>query len=231
MGFFEQYRVLLRKDLTREFRSKEMLSSMGIYALLVLVIYGAALSQTSKGLDILQMSGGLIWALIVFTSMLGLNRSFAFEKEQGCLEGILLAPIDRSTIFLSKATSNCLFLLVVELITVPLFAFFFLGGVTLAPSWPLIVFPLLLGSIGIAGVGTLLSTITLETKGKDVLLAVLFVPLLFPLVYACVAATTGCMVGSEGFMTTYLRSLLLAGGYDIIMLSLSWALYDFVISA
>ena len=74
---FQQYKTLLRKDLEQEFRTKEMLTSMGIYALLVLIVYGAALGQTAKPLDVLQVAGGLLWALIVFTSLLGLNRSFA----------------------------------------------------------------------------------------------------------------------------------------------------------
>ena len=103
---FQQYKTLLRKDLEQEFRTKEMLTSMGIYALLVLVVFGAALGQTTQALDLLQVSGGLLWTLIVFTSLLGLNRSFNHEKEQGCLEGILLVPLDRSVIFLAKATSN-----------------------------------------------------------------------------------------------------------------------------
>ena len=122
---FQQYKTLLRKDLEQEFRTKEMLTSMGIYALLVIIVYGAALAQTSQTTDVLQMSGGLLWALIVFTSLLGLNRSFAHEKEQGCMEGILLVPMDRSVVFLAKSTSNLLFLLVVEVIAVPLFYFFF----------------------------------------------------------------------------------------------------------
>lgn len=228
---FRQYKTLLRKDLEQEFRTKEMLTSMGIYALLVLVVYGAALAQTSSVVDILQMSGGLLWALVVFTSLLGLNRSFALEKEQGCLEGILLVPLDRSVIFLAKATSNLLFLLIVEVITVPLFYFFFLTGTQPAPSFLLLVVPLLVGTIGVAGIGTLLSTITINTRGKDVMLAVLFIPLIFPLLYACVAATTVVIVGSEGYMDVFVSSLALAGGYDIIMILLSWVLYDFVISA
>ncbi|MEG2726274.1 MAG: heme exporter protein CcmB, partial [Eggerthellaceae bacterium] len=227
---FQQYKNLLGKDLQQEFRTKEMLTSMGIYALLVLVVYGAALAQTSSTLDILQMSGGLLWALIVFTSLLGLNRSFAHEKEQGCLEGILLVPLDRSVIFLAKATSNLLFLLVVEVIAVPLFYFFFLTTITPAPSFWMLVFPLLVGTIGVAGIGTLLSTITINTRGKDVMLAVLFIPLIFPLLYACVSATTVVMLGSEGYMDTFIQSLTLAGGYDVIMILLSWVLYDFVIS-
>lgn len=228
---FAQYKTLLMKDLKQEFRTKEMLTSMGIYALLVLIVYGAALAQTAQVFDILQMSGGLLWALIVFTSLLGLNRSFTQEKEQGCLEGILLVPLDRSVIFLAKATSNLLFLLVVEVITVPLFYFFFLTSTTPEASFWLIVVPLVVGTIGVAGIGTLLSTITINTRGKDVMLAVLFIPLIFPLLYACVSATTAVIVGGETYLDTFFQSLMLAGGYDVIMLLLSWVLYDFVISA
>ena len=223
---FTQYKTLLVKDLRQEFRTKEMLTSMGIYALLVLIVYGAALAQTAQVFDILQMSGGLLWALIVFTSLLGLNRSFTAEKEQGCLEGILLVPLDRSVVFLAKATSNLLFLLVVEIITIPLFYFFFLTSTTPSDSFWLIV----VGTIGVAGIGTLLSTITINTRGKDVMLAVLFIPLIFPLLYACVSATTAAIVGGDLFMETFTMSLALAAGYDVIMVLLSWVLYDFVIS-
>ena len=220
---FQQYKTLLRKDLEQEFRTKEMLTSMGIYALLVIIVYGAALAQTSQTTDVLQMSGGLLWALIVFTSLLGLNRSFAHEKEQGCMEGILLVPMDRSVVFLAKSTSNLLFLLVVEVIAVPLFYFFFLTTTTPSESFWLLVVPL--------GIGTLLSTITINTRGKDVMLAVLFIPLIFPLLYACVSATTAVIVGAEGYADIMLTSLALAGGYDVIMILASWVLYDFVISA
>ena len=228
---WQQYKTLLGKDLRQEFRTKDMLTSMGIYALLVLVVYGAALAQTSRELDILYMSGGLLWALIVFTSLLGLNRSFSHEKEQGCLEGILLVPLDRSVVFLAKAMSNLLFLLAVEIIAVPLFCFFFMTTVSLSESFWLIVVPLLVGTVGVAGVGTLLSAITINTRGKDVMLAVLFIPLIFPLLYACVSATTAVIVGGPDVMATFLPSLALAGGYDVIMILASWVLYDFVISA
>jgi heme exporter protein B len=228
---FAQYRILLAKDLRQEFRTREMLTSMGIYALLVLVIFGAALAQTARAFDILQMSGGLIWALIVFTSLLGLNRSFAHEREEGALEGILLAPLDHSVIFLAKASSNLLFLAVVELIALPLFYFFFLTGSELAPTFWMALCPLMVGTIGIAGVGTLLATITMNTRGKDVLLAVLFIPLIFPLLYACTSATTVAILGSAVMMETYVPSLALAIGYDLVMVLASWLLYDFVVSA
>ena len=228
---FTQYKTLLKKDLHLELRTKEMLTSMGIYAFLVLIVFGASLAQNSSSQDILHMSGGLLWVLIVFTSLLGLNRSFSHEKEHACMEGMLLAPMDRSMIFLAKATSNLVFLCIVEIITIPFFYFFFLTTTNPADTFWLIVAPLFVGTIGIAGIGTLLSTITLNTRGKDVLLAVLFIPLIFPLLYACVSATTVAIVGNEFFADVFYPSICLAGVYDVVMLLLSWVLYDFVISA
>ena len=225
------YLTLLKKDLRQEFRTREMLTSMGIYALLVIIVYGAALALTARGIDIAHMGGGLLWVLIVFTSLLGLGRSFAHEKNQGCLEGILLVPLDRSCIFLAKATANILFMFAVEVITVPLFYFFFMTGEPVSPTLPAIVAPLLVGTIGMAGIGTMLSTITINTNAKDVLLAVLFIPLIFPLLYACVTATTAAITGTEFWTDLFVMPLVLACGYDVVMLLVCWVLYDFVVSA
>lgn len=228
---FKHYAILLRKDLRQEFRTREMLTSMGIYAFLVIIVYGAALALTSRGIDIANMGGGLLWVLIVFTSLLGLGRSFAHEKEQGCMEGIMLVPLDRSVIFLAKATANILFMLVVEIVTVPLFYFFFMTGAPVAATFPAIIAPLLIGTAGMAGIGTMLSTITMNTRSKDVLLAVLFIPLTYPLLYACVTATTAAIVGAELWTDLFVIPLVLACGYDVVMLLVCWVLYDFVVSA
>lgn len=228
---FAQYWILLAKDLRQELRTKEMVVSMGVYAALVIVVFGVALSFARPGDEFLEVSGGLLWALIVFTSLLGLNRSFAAEKENGCIEGLLLAPIDRGALFLAKATSNLVFLLVVEVVAVPLFWFFFSSFADPAPTALFAVAPIILGSVGMAGVGTLLSTITVNTRGKDVLLALLFVPVVFPLLYACVSATTGAIVGGDAFAGAFATSLALAGAYDAVMILASWVLYDFVVGS
>ena len=208
-----------------------MLTSMVVYALLVLTIYGAALAQVGDKLQVVSFAGGLVWALIIFTSLLGLNRSFSHETESGCLEGILLAPVDRAVVFLAKATSNLIFLAVVELITIPLFFLFFLSGVELAATTPLIVLPLAVGPVGVAGVGTLLSTMTIDTRGRDVLLAILFIPVAFPLIYACVSATSVAFMGVEGTLGSFWTSMALAGAYDVIMIAAAWGLYEFVVDA
>ena len=228
---FSQYHTLLKKDLRQEFRTREMLTSMGIYAFLVIIVYGAALALTARGMDIAHMGGGLLWVLIVFASLLGLGRSFAHEKEQGCMEGILLVPLDRSVVFLAKATANVIFMLAVEIIAVPLFYFFFMTGEPAAPTLPARVAPLVVGTIGMAGVGTMLSTITMNTRSKDVLLAVLFIPLIYPLLFACVTATTAAITGAELWTDMFVMPLVLAAAYDVVMLLVCWVLYDFVVSA
>ncbi|MBR2835053.1 MAG: heme exporter protein CcmB [Coriobacteriales bacterium] len=230
-GGWQQYCALLGKDIRMELRTREMLVSMGVYAILVLTIYGAALSQTASSFDILSVAAGLMWALILFTSLLGLNRSFSHETENSSLEGILLTPVSRPLVFAAKATSNLIFLLAVEVIAVPLFFIFFMGQAELGSTTPLMILPIILGSIGIAGIGTFLSTLTLNTRGRDVLLAILMVPVVFPLLYACVSATSVALLGIEGQIEIFWRSLLLAGGYDVIMLAASWGLYEFVLGS
>jgi heme exporter protein B len=225
-----QYRTLLVKDLRAEFRTKDMIVSMGIYAFLVIVVFGVSLSFAKPSSDFLDISGGLLWALVVFTSLLGLNRSFQHETVNGCLEGLLLAPLDRGVIFLAKATSNFVFLVLVEIIAVPLYWLFFSSFATPADTGWFMVVPLLLGNIGIAGIGTLLSTITTATRGKDVMLALLFVPIVFPLLYACVSATSAALVGDTFFAENFTTSLALAAGFDVVMVLASWVLYDFVVS-
>ena len=121
-------------------------------------------------------------------------------------------------------------MLVTEVIAVPLYFFFMASGVTASTvGWLALV--LLVGTVGMAGIGTMLATITAHTRGRDVLLAVLFIPLIFPLLYACASATTAAIVGGAFWMDTYSLGLMLAGAYDAIMLAVCWWLYDFVIGA
>lgn len=228
---WSRFAALVRKDLLLEMHTLDLVASMGLYALLVLVVYGVAVAQAGSDLDVLRVAGGLLWAALLFTSLLGLARSFSREKEGGCLEGLLLVPMDRSIIFLAKATANLVFLLAVQVVVVPLFAFFLLGGADVAPTWPWAVPLLVLGAVGIAGVGTLVSTITANTRGKDVMLAVLVVPLMFPLLWACVSGTTAALMGGADVAAELVVPLALAAGYDAIMLLACWVLYDFAVSA
>jgi heme exporter protein B len=226
---WRQFAVLFARDIRQEMASRDMLSSMGLYSLLVLVVFGAAFAQGLANPDMLAVSGGLVWVTLTFTSLLGLNRSFAAEREDAGLEGLLLAPLDRPVVFLAKAASNLTFLLAVEAVSCPVYYFLFLSGTTPTPSLPLAALPILVGSAGIAGVGTLLATITGSARGRDVLLAILFVPVAYPLLYAVASATSAAVTGGD-IAGVFVPSLALAVAYDVIMVSVSWLLYDFVIS-
>lgn len=223
--------LLLQKDIRIELRSKEMITSMGLYALLVLVIYGATLSQTADGFDVLQVTPALLWALIVFTSLLGLGRLFTHERQDGCLQALLLAPIDRSAIFFAKMSAHLIFLLVVEALSAPLFFIMFLGSIPFSVHWLLLVLPLTVGALGMAGVGVILASMTMHARSQDVLLAILFVPLIFPLLYTQVSAVSSLLMGDGASLLLFWRSIGLGMAYNVIMCTLSWVLYDYVLRA
>jgi heme exporter protein B len=228
---WRQYKAILRKDIVMELRTFEMLTSMGLYTLLTLVIYQVALSQAGTGFDVRLVAAGLLWLAFTFTSMLGLNRSLVHEKDQGCLDALLLSPVDRPVIFFAKASGNFIFLLIVQVLTLPLFWIMFLANKSIAgPVW-MIAVPLLVGSIGIAGVGTLFATMSVNTKGRDFVLAVLFVPVMYPLLLAAVGATSAVILGNPGYMVEFWRDVAIAAGYDAIMLLAAFGLYEFVIGA
>jgi heme exporter protein B len=206
-----------------------MLTSMGLYAFLVLIVLGVAFTQVSDQRAIADLSGGLVWVIIVFASLLGLGRAFSYEKEGGAMEGLLLAPLDRGAIYLAKFASNLVFLGLVEVVVLPLFYFFFLTGTDPAPTFFASILPLFLGTVGIASAGTLLATITSHARGRDVLLAVLFIPVLFPLLYSCVAATTAALAGAVDLGGAFGIGVVGSLGYDVIMCAVSWLLYDYVV--
>lgn len=206
--------------------------SMGLYSLLTMVVYFVALSQAGSAFDPRDIAAGLLWLAFIFTSMLGLNRSLVHEKDQGCLEALLLSPVDRPVIFFAKVTGNLIFLLVVEALTIPVFAFLFLQGEAIDIS-TLVLVPLVLvaGSIGIAGVGTLLATMSVNTSGKDFILAVLFIPLAYPLLLGAVTATGAAIVGGPEALGVFWAGMAWVLGYDVIMLLASYGLYEFIVGA
>lgn len=232
---WRQFKAIIRKDVVMELRTKEMLTSMGLYTLLTMVIYQVALSQTGSAFNVRLIAAGLLWLSFTFTSLLGLNRSLVHEKDQGVLDALLLSPIDRPIIFFAKAVGNLLFLMIVELISLPVFWFLFLSGDTstvpiVTTLWQILL-ALVLGSIGIAGVGTLLATMSVNTTGKDFVLALLFIPLMYPLLLPAVSSTSAAILGGTGAVAQYWQGVAIMGGYDAIMLLAAFALYEFIIGA
>ncbi len=221
-----QFAAILRKDLIRELRTREMLVSMFLFVMLALVIFHYAFGADADA-DLTSFTGGMLWVTFIFASLLGLNRSFAQEKDEQCLDGLLLCPVDRVTIFLAKMTGNLVFLLVIQAVSVPVFTLFFVERSYLADVG-LFLLVLLLADLGICTLGTLLATISMNTRARDLLLPVVFLPLIVPVLIAATSATT--VIFAEGAELGGLAARLgFLAAFDAVFLVAAYGTYDFAI--
>jgi heme exporter protein B len=220
-----QFRAIVRKDLIRELRTRDMLVSMVLFVLLAMIIFHYAFT-VKEGTDLTYFTGGMLWVTFVFAMLLGLNRSFAQEKDEHCLDGLLLCPVDRFTIFLAKTAGNLVFLLVIQAVAVPVFALFFVERGFLGDLPPFLVV-LLLADLGICSLGTLLATISMNTRSRDLLLPILLLPLVVPLLVAATSATTLVFAEGAGF-GSLVASVLFLLGFDAVFLVVAWGTYDYV---
>lgn len=221
MPFFRQLYAILAKELQVEWRTKETLSAMLVFALLVLVIFNFAFDL--QDVDIRVFGPGVLWVAFSFSGIIGLGRSFASERDRSSLDGMLLAPVDRGAIFLGKAFANFLFILAMEIVTLPLFVILF----NVPMQWfPLVGF-ILMGTAGFAAVGTLLSAIAASTRMRDVMLPVLLFPVLIPLLVASVKLTQGAL--QELPFSDYQGWFNLLLAYDVIFLVVAFLTFEFVV--
>ncbi len=209
------------KDLAAELRSRELFSAMMVFSLLVIIIFNFALE-----LDITtrrSVTSGVLWVTFAFAGTLGLNRSLSMEKEQGCLDGLLLAPVDRSAIYFGKTLSNLAFMLIVEAIVLPVYSFLY--NVNLFNPGLLAV--ILLGSIGYVAVGTLLATMSVQTRTRDILLPILLFPVVLPVLIAAVKASGGILTGSDASSILPWLNLLIV--YDIVFIAVAFMVFEFIV--
>ena len=221
MSYLRKVWAIVHKDLVTELRSREMLSSMGAFSVLVILLFAFAfdLRVTRAG----TVAPGALWSVIAFAGMLGLGRSLSAEIDRGSFDALLLAPVDRSAIFFGKALGIIIFMLIVEAIILPLFVVFF----NLPFVQPPIILIVVLGTIGYGGVGTLLSTMSANTRLREVLLPVLLLPIAIPALLAAVKCTAGALDGRPFEDWSNWFGLLVA--FDLTMLGASFLLYDFVV--
>jgi heme exporter protein B len=220
-SFLQATLAVIRKDLTAEFRSRELISAMLVFSLLVIVIFNFALELDPSTRQ--EVTAGVLWTTFAFAGTLGLNRSMAVEKDRGCLDGLLLAPVDRSAIYFGKVISNLAFMFIVEAFVLPLYAALY--SVNLFNPGLLLV--ILLGSIGYTTVGTLLASMTVQARTRDVLLPILLFPLAIPVLLSAVRASTGFLTGAE--MTEIWPPLNLLIVYDIIFTAVAFMVFDAVV--
>lgn len=221
MSYWRKVWALVTKDLTIEWRTRESFSLVFVFSLMVVVILSFAFELRVD--NALQAAPGALWVAFAFAGILGLNRSLARERENACLEGLMLAPIDRSAIFVAKAVANLLFIGGAELMILPVFALLF--DVNMLRLDLLLV--LLLGTVGLAAAGTLLATMVMQTRARDVLLPVLLLPLSVPLLIATTKATAGLLDNASlAEVGVWLRMLV---AFDVLFSSMSYAVFEFVI--
>jgi heme exporter protein B len=203
MTYLGDVAALTRKDLLLELRAKETLPSMLLFVIAALTIFHFALPRGTTDVA----ARGLLWSALVFTALLGLTRAFVAEREQAMFDALVLAPVDRSAIWLAKALAVLAFLVAAEVVALPAFAAFFHGldGRTVAA--------VALADVGIASVGTLFGAMAVAGRARELLLPLLFLPAAIPIV-------VGGVGGYLGFLA----------GYDAVFALLSWASFEYVVS-
>jgi len=215
--------ALLWKDLLIELKSRETIISMFLFSVIVILIFNFAFEGDIK--TITKLSPGLMWTTFLFFGVLGLNRSFTLEKENNSLQGTLLAPVDRSVIYLGKFISNLIFVLFVELISLPLFAIFL--NVNLFENFSNLWLILLLGTIGFISVGTLFSAISVNTKMREVMLPLLLFPISTPAFIASVKCTSAILRNRP--IETYSNWLGILILFDVVFFVTSFLIFEFVV--
>jgi len=216
-------RHLVWKDLVLELRSREILTAMGVFALLVAVVFNFAFSPAPR--DAARLVPGMLWVTLAFASILGLSRSFVLEREERCLEALRLFPVDPGLIYLGKLLSNLLYLLAVEALVLPALAV--TAGLPLGGRLAPLAVVLLLGSVGLVAAGTLCSAMSVSTRMREVLLPVLLLPLAAPVLISGTRATLGLLAGQPwGPVMPGVRLLI---AFDVLFSVVGYLVFEYVV--
>ncbi len=224
MPFWKTAFAIFRKDLRVEFRTKEVFNSSAVFALLVIVMFSFAFEPTSD--QARELSGGLLWIAFAFAAMLGLSRTFAREVPNDSLQGLRMAPISASAIYIGKLLSNIAFLGLIEMLVLPIFGLFF--NISLWAVAPQLVVVVLLGSWGLSAIGTTFAAIATSIRLRELMLPILLLPIELPLIIYLVESTTVLVTGGESIVElgVWIRMAL---GFDIIFTVLSLFLFDYIL--
>jgi heme exporter protein B len=217
-------RTILRKDLRLEVRTKESVPAMTLFTLTVYVLFHFGLDRDS--LDG-ELASGVLWVTLLLAAVIGVSRLFAAEREEGGIDGLLLAPVDRTSLFVAKAAALFLFLVAVEVVAVPAFGLLLLGP-GLGGALPELLAILFLGDLGIAAVGALVAALAAETRARELIVPLLLLPLLVPVLIACAQATEPLLRQEQGpeDLGRWLGLLTL---YDVVFVLLSVAVFDYLL--
>ena len=219
----DAFGAIVAKDLRTELRTMRSLPAMTLFAITTFVIFRFGLDRTTLSGS---LAAGVLWATLLFAAVLGINRLFVSERDEGGFEAIRLAPIDRTSLLAAKSAGLLVYLLALELITVPVFALFFLDSA--AALGPLCAV-LLLADLGLAATGALVSSMAVNSRARDLLVPLLLLPLVVPLMIAATGASQHLLdAGGPAYdrFGTWLAVLAL---YDLVFLLVGYAVFDFLL--
>jgi heme exporter protein B len=217
-------RTILRKDLLVELRTKESVPAMTLFTITVYVLFHFGLDRDS--LDG-ELAAGVLWVTLLLAAVIGVSRLFAAEREQGGIDGLRLAPVDLTALFVAKAAALFVFLTAVELVAVPAFGLLLLGP-GLGGAFPELLLVLALANLGIGTLGALVAALAAETRARELIVPLLLLPLLVPLLIACAQATEPLMRQEAGpeDLGRWVGLLTL---YDVVFVLLSVAVFDYLL--
>lgn len=213
--------AIVKKDLTAEYRSRELILSMMVFAVLVIFVFNYALNLEPALRT--KVTSGVLWVTFVFAGNIGLSRAMAAEKDRGSFDGLLLAPVDRTAIYFGKTISTLIFMLLVEIIILPIYSMLYSTNL----FNPGLLLTIVLGSIGYTAVGTLVSSMTVQTRTRDVLLPIVLFPLVFPIILFAVDASTKYLSNEPITQIPFSLSMLIV--CDLIFVAMAFMMFDYVV--
>lgn len=216
--------ALLRKELLVELRTLESVPGMSLFAVTTFVVFHFALNRSTVEGD---LGAGILWVTLLFAAILGINRLFVADADQGGFDGFLLAPVERTAMLVAKVLTLLAYLVVLELVAIPAFALLLLGP-PLGHALPGLIVVLALGDLGVAVIGTLVAALAVRTRARDLLGPLLGLPLFVPIVIGGARATSPLLTGAHNG-TPAARWLLTLGLYDLVFGLIAYALFDFLL--
>ena len=222
-NYLNQIAAVVWKDFVTELKTRELFSSMFVFALLVILIFIFSVNLSLVNAN--EIGPGILWVAILFSGTIGLNRSFMLEKENGCLQGLILAPVDRTALYFGKMISNLIFFLIMEAFLLPLFMVFF--NVDLVSHLLPLLFVIFIGTLGFCSIGTLLSSLSSNLKTREIMLPILLYPLMVPVVIGAVRMTSQVLLGKP--LSEMMNWIGLTLCFDIIYIGVSIMTIDHIL--
>jgi heme exporter protein B len=228
---------LVIKDIKLELRGRDTLPPMVAFAGAVALLLAFSIPSTGAvsapvrvlagNVRLTDVLAGFLWVTILFAGLIGFARTFEVEREEAAMDALLMAPLDRSGLFFGKAVPNLLFIMLVEVVLIPLFAILF--GIDLSDSWPLLLTVTLLADVGFVAVGTLFSSLAAQTTSRELILPILALPILVPVFIAAVVLTSDLFVGSSLGEVARRGWFAVLVAFDVIFITAGALLFEFTL--